>query len=297
MESTDSNLEFQQIHIEVARNATDDFNPFHDKNRWHRIQGNPFGGSITLGFQLECLIEYRVRLHREAQKEQALMAAHGLRYGNYQFSFANAVRCDEPVTVEVKPSQLREGENTTLSNRVCLKAAGRAALLGYKRESRLPLVLPDTEPGNLGDLAQLDSPGYLPDRSFYLTRKYVMTGNAKNFLSGSLVEQADYIDELDNRVEFPETFPCAMISCALLQQGVEDGLDFMADPLVYTNHKMSIDRELLAGLCSNDALNLLVRRIEPYEATRHYECFGLVGDNAVLFRAQISLVPLAAIPR
>ena len=27
----DAPLAFEQVHIEVARNATDDFNPFHDK--------------------------------------------------------------------------------------------------------------------------------------------------------------------------------------------------------------------------------------------------------------------------
>ncbi len=43
---------FQQIHIEVARNATDDFNPFHDKNRWQNVASNPFGGPIVLGFKL-----------------------------------------------------------------------------------------------------------------------------------------------------------------------------------------------------------------------------------------------------
>jgi hypothetical protein len=47
---------YQQIHIDVARNATDDFNPFHDQNKWNRIHGkihgNPFGMPIVLGFQI-----------------------------------------------------------------------------------------------------------------------------------------------------------------------------------------------------------------------------------------------------
>ena len=51
---------FEQIHIDAARNSSDDFNLFHDKNKWQRIRDNPFGGPIVLGFQLECLIEYRI---------------------------------------------------------------------------------------------------------------------------------------------------------------------------------------------------------------------------------------------
>jgi hypothetical protein len=62
MSATDNTLRFQQIHIDVARNATDDFNPFHDKNRWQNITDNPFVGPIALGFQLECLIENQMRL-------------------------------------------------------------------------------------------------------------------------------------------------------------------------------------------------------------------------------------------
>ena len=40
------------LHIDVARFASDDFNPFHDRHKWQRIAGNPFGGPIALGFQL-----------------------------------------------------------------------------------------------------------------------------------------------------------------------------------------------------------------------------------------------------
>ncbi|MGL1956069.1 MAG: hypothetical protein OCD00_01960 [Colwellia sp.] len=49
-----------QMHIEAARNATDDLNLFHDKNRWHKIKRTPFQGSITLGFQLGCFVEDQV---------------------------------------------------------------------------------------------------------------------------------------------------------------------------------------------------------------------------------------------
>ncbi|MCK5477562.1 MAG: hypothetical protein KAI44_01465, partial [Methylococcales bacterium] len=54
-----------QIHIEVARNASDDFNLFHDKHKWLQINHNPFKGPIVLGYQLNTLIEYQMRLYRE----------------------------------------------------------------------------------------------------------------------------------------------------------------------------------------------------------------------------------------
>lgn len=74
--------------------------------------------------------------------------------------------------------------------------------------------------------------------------------------------------------------------------------------MVYTSHKISIDRRLLAGLKSNDALHILIKPSE--NSAEHdfgeasataldYECYGLVDDNAMLFRALISLTPLELI--
>ena len=56
---------FSALHIDVARFATDDFNPFHDRNKWQRIEGNPFGGTIALGFQL---IELRAARRLDAAR-------------------------------------------------------------------------------------------------------------------------------------------------------------------------------------------------------------------------------------
>ena len=50
-------LLMSQIHIDIARNSTDDFNLFHNKDRWHWVRGNPFEGPIALGFPLGCVIE------------------------------------------------------------------------------------------------------------------------------------------------------------------------------------------------------------------------------------------------
>ena len=295
MSASDSPATFQQIHIEVARNATDDFNPFHDKNRWQNIHRNPFGAPIVLGFQLESLIEYRLKLHRIAHDEQQLIDEHKLRFSNYQFNFAGAVTCGQDVSVDVRDSRLKTGDNTTLSNRVSIKADGKLALVGYKRESQTPLFLPDTDLTRLGNLTKAADRNVLPGQPIFLKRKFMTNSNAKNFLTGSLAEQADYFDELADRVHYPEIFPCSLISCALLEKALSEAHDFERNPMVYTSHKISIDTHYLAQLRSNDALHLLVQRLEPHTTEHHYDCLGVVGNDRLLFQAQIVLIPLEAI--
>lgn len=126
------------------------------------------------------------------------------------------------------------------------------------------------------------------------------TSNAKNFLSASLVEQSDFFDEIEGKVSFPEIFPCALISCALLEKAIKESLDFKRNPMVYRSHKISIDRSQLATLKSNDSLHILVRltQLDDNESTpaaqQIYECYGVVNHEHLLFRSLISLVPLDA---
>ena len=296
---------FNQIHIDVARNATDDFNLFHDSKKWQRINQNPFKGTIVLGFQLESLIEHKVLLYRHSYNENALISEKNLRFSNYQFSFVNAVKPGQSVSVEIKESQLKEGFNTTLSNRVAIKADGILALLGYKKESQSALFLADP------DIPQFDTLRHYPDRSFlldsafFLKRKFINISNAKNFLCGSLVDQDDFFDELQYKAVFPEIFPCSLISCALLEKAQIEQHDFERNPMVYLSHKISIDRTLLGQLKSNDVLHILVRQLSSeaenngigsnIDALINYECYGLVKDNAILYRALISLAPLEKI--
>ncbi len=297
---------FNQIHIDVARNATDDFNLFHDSKKWSHINNNPFKGTIALGFQLESLIEHKVLLFRLLHNENALIKEKNLRFSNYQFSFANAVKPGQSVLVEIKGSQLKEeGSNTILSNRVSVKSNGALALMGYKKESQSALFLPDP------DIPQFDALGHHPDRSFlsgsafFLKRKFINISNAKNFLCGSLVDQDDYFDELQYKAVFPEIFPCSLISCALLEKAQSEQHDFERNPMVYLSHKISIDRTLLGHLKSNDVLHILVRQISSeaengglgrnIDSLINYECYGLVKGNAILYRALISLAPLEKI--
>jgi hypothetical protein len=298
---------FHQIHIDVARNATDDFNLFHDKKKWLRINQNPFKGPIALGFQLESLIEHKALLYRQLHNENALISKKNLRFSNYQFAFVNAVRPGQSVSVDIKESQLKEGANTILSNRINVKSDGTLALLGYKKESQSALFLPDLDVSQ-ADIQQFDALRHHPDRSFlpgssfFLKRKFINVSNAKNFLCGSLVDQDDYFDELLNKAIFPEIFPCSLISCALLEKALIKQHDFERNPMVYLSHKISIDRTLLEQLKSNDVLHILVRQIASevenerivsnIDSLNNYECYGLVKDNAVLYRALICLAPL-----
>ena len=300
-----NNFLFSQIHIEVARNSTDDFNLFHDKNHWPQIVGNPFAGPIVLGFQLECLIEYQLRLFREKAQESAIIDREQLQFSNYQFTFANVVKPEQAVAVDIRKSVLSTADTPTLSNRVAIKTDAGVVLLGYKKETQTPLCLADSDLSWLPDLKLLDDRSFFSDQHYFIKRKYMNVGNAKNFLSGSLAEQSDYFDELNDKFIFPETFPMALVSCALLERAFKQGHDFKKDPMVYTSHKFSVDRALNARLKSNDQLNILVappqimtsgQGLGASGATQQlYHCYGLLTDNRVLFRAEISLAALTEI--
>lgn len=295
-------LQFLQIHIEAARNSTDDFNPFHDKHKWQHIRANPFGGPIALGFQLECLIEYQIRCHRLANDENRFIAEHGLDFSNYQFTFADVVRTGVEMAVDIRRSQRKTGQDRQLSNRVMLKADDRPVLIGHKKETSRPTVLPDADLGGLPTLCELPDRSYLEGGEFFLKRKFMIVGNAKNFLSGSLAEQADYFDELEGRINFPEIFPTSLMSCALLERARSQGHDFEDAPMVYTSHHISLDRRRLRQLRSNDRLHILVRSprmMEPVNGLGRstvsqsvYECFGVLDDGGLLYRAEMALTSL-----
>jgi hypothetical protein len=295
---------YQQIHIDAARNATDDFNPFHDRKKWHRIHGNPFGMPIVLGFQIEALIEYLVTLFREQSGEQALIDGHQLHFSNFQFAFADVLRPGEAFHVSIKKTVNRLSESGQLANRIVVKKQGGLVLLGYQRESTAPLCMPDADFDRLGEL---DSPGdriWIAQHRYFLKRKFMNTGNGKNFLAGSLVDQHYYFDEMEDRVQFPAMFPAALLSCALLEKAKQEKYAFESNPVVYTSHHISVDRRLLQTLQSNDRLSLLVSLPETVPAGKGlgkmrfpqqlHRCFGLLAGNRILFRAEVVMAPLAA---
>jgi hypothetical protein len=133
------------------------------------------------------------------------------------------------------------------------------------------------------------------------------TGNAKNFLAGSLADQGYFFDELEGRANFPDMFPCSLVSCALLEKAVHEGHDFIAEPVVYLSHTISVDRRLARSLRSNEALHMLVRGplltlaegerglIGSGAVKQLYGCVGLVRNQQILYRCEVSLVSLDGI--
>ncbi|MDT4289510.1 hypothetical protein RO575_08060 [Methylomonas sp. MO1] len=295
---------FSQLHIDIARNSTDDFNLFHDSRKWQNINGNPFNGPITLGFQLESLIEGKIADYRLQHDEEKLLAEQGLNFSNYQFAFANAIKPNQVIEVDIKESIFKNEPSPSLSNRIIVKADGKLALTGYKKETADPLFLDQPDLSRVGELKIQPDRCFL-NNGFFLKRKFMMTSNAKNFLCASLRDQTRYFDELQDKVIFPEMFPCALLSSALLEKALKWLHDFERNPMVYTSHKISIDRRCLAQLKSNDAVHILIKPTADSAAhdfgdlnatPLDYECYGLFNNNnALLFRALISLVPLESI--
>ena len=240
MTNKDHVFVFDQIHIEAARNASDDFNLFHDKRKWLQITHNPFKGPIVLGFQLNTLIEYQMRLYREAHHEDRIIAEHQLRFSNYQIIFVNALRPKQEFTLDIRKTLINTIPDLTLTNRVSLKANGKTILLGYKKETQTPLFLAEECFENLPDLMPLADKSIVPGTDFFLKRKWMHNGNVKNFLSGSLAEQADYFDELAEFANYPEIFPCSLTSGALLEKALLEQHDFKRNPMVYTSHDLSL---------------------------------------------------------
>lgn len=296
---------FEQIHIDVARNSTDDFNPFHDPLRWRNIAGNPFGTTIALGFQMAFLAADRVRRHRLDNGETALIDRHALHFSNVELLFADVLRPAEPFRIECKRTVDKTDRGEGLSNRVVLRKAERGlALMGTFSETAIPRFLADTGFDDLPSLEHLPDRTAVPGSRYFLKRKFLNTSNGKNFAVGALCNQHDYFDELGERVCFPPLFTVALLSCALLEHGWAAGHDFEADPLVYTSHQMSIDNRVQRRLRSNDRLHMLIDGPLPVTTGKGlggsdieqqaFHCYGLVHHRDVLFRARLQLAPLHA---
>ena len=290
---------FSELHLDVARNSTDDFNLFHDKNKWQQVVNNPFTGPILLGFQLEMLIEGAMRAHRFEHNEADLIAQENLMFSNYQFSFANAVSPGQQVDVSVKKSLFKpDSINPVLGNRISIKADGKLCLIGYKKESRLPLFLADPQLPDFAQLKTAPDRSFLPDSGYFIKRKFMTTSNAKNFLCSSLQPQANFFVEVEGKIEFPEIFPCALLSSALLEKAVKEQLDFKLDPLIYTSHKLSVNRSHMKNLKSNDCLQILVRQTDVSrnnpkdDLQQEFECYGVINQQHLLFRGLINLIPV-----
>ncbi|GAB5380356.1 MAG: hypothetical protein Alis3KO_10080 [Aliiglaciecola sp.] len=290
-------MEYQltQFHIEAARNSTDDFNLFHDKKRWNWIHNNPFDGPIALGFQLGCFIETQL----QALSQHESVDATDYPFSVFELTYAGVVRPGDKLHLDAKP-----GKNSMLqggrchSNRLLLKANNKAVILGFKRRSEVnPIVVNDAIPAGIDW-------GLRADRSFdqgsgcFLKRKYMIVGNAKNFLTSAFAEQSEYIDEFADKVCFPQMYPMSLLSSALLERAQAIGHDLIKNPMIYASHKLSIDQKQLNQLRSNDVLNIVVSpelEIAGSDNKVSHLCVGYVKENVPLFSAQIVLLPLSSL--
>ena len=285
-----------QMHIEAARNSTDDFNLFHDKFRWNTIKSNPFGSPIALGFQLECFLEHQINQYRENSNEITYIKQHDLNFSSYEISFIGVVKSGDTLSTVIKKSKIEDTtDNHILSNRIVLKSNNKLVMMGYKRDSQNPVIC---QFDNLPDLTGINEH---PDRcmykntEFFIKRKFMIVGNAKNFLTSSFAEQSNYIDEFIDKVTFPEIFPISLLSSALLERAQYTDYDLLNNPLVYTSHKLSIDKRLLLQLKSNDKIHILVDKAKADDETHKlvHQCFGIIEGGQVLFTAEIELIPLS----
>jgi hypothetical protein len=292
---------FSQMHLDAARYATDDFNLFHDPYRWRQINGNYFDGPIALGFQLNQFVEAALDQSRAEGLDREQIREHHLGFSNYQFNFVGAVKVDVPIQLTVRPTRFH-ADSLSLSNRFMMTCEDKLVLQGTKRETQVPLLLPDPKVPSIARLKSFRDRSFIDEIGTFIKRKYMNTSNAKTFLLGAGVPQLKYFDELTNKVKFPEIFPCAYLSCALLERYLKMGHDFERSPMVYTSHQISVDRILSGSLKSNSEVSILLSPPRSLLRGRGlgalpisqliFDGLGVLTDGKILFRAQIGLTTL-----
>lgn len=304
LETASQNLCFDQFHVDVARNSTDDFNPFHDPRRWRQVVGNPFESTIALGFQIEFLVADRVNAHRRANGEDVLVEQNSRCYTNYEFRFVNALHAGESFKLDIKETLDKTGSGGGISNRIVVRrsAGEKLILIGTQSETTQPRFLANDTLNELQAVQHLPNGSLTPGGKYFSKRKFLNTSNGKNFALGSLCDQHDYFDELAERVYFAPLFTASLLSSALLEKGWAEGHDFVADPLVYTSHQISVDNRLQKQLRSNDRIHILVEgplTAQPSKGLGQtpveqllYRCFGVLDGHQILFRANVQLAPL-----
>lgn len=295
-------LLMSQLHIDIARNSTDDFNLFHDKSRWHWLRGNFFDGPIALAFQLGCFIEYQCKLlDMNADVE---FDSERFKFSGYEFSFVNCVRPDDEVGLSVKRGKWSVGDGPSVyCRRLILKSNKRPAIVGFKKDgNQMMLALPDKLPP-MHMLNALPDREFVPGTDYFLKRKYMIVGNAKNFLASAGAEQSLFIDEFADKVDFPEMYPLGLISSALLERAGFEDIDLISHPMIFASIKLCIDKQQLAELRSNDIINILVgpdisddaNEFGPESSKKKLvvqECVGFAKEDKPLFIAKVSLIPL-----
>lgn len=295
--------QLSQLHIEAARNSSDDFNLFHDKNRWQMVPNNPFGGPIALGFQLGCFIETQIdaiRKKEASEDPQHLI----LPYSAYELSFAGTVCPEDKISLNLKPTKTKQTDNGLIqSNRLLLMSQkhgqkNKPVIIGSKKEYEKMPKLIDGEYPTFDAIMDLDDRSFVANSDYYLKHKYMIVGNAKNFLTSAFAEQSEYIDEFEDKVNFPEMYPLGLLSSALLERAQADQYDLRKNPMIFVSHKLVINKAQLANLRSNDRLNILVSAQIPMGQNglkKQQYCLAYANQATPLFQARVELMPLEAL--
>jgi hypothetical protein len=293
---------FEQIHVNVARFSTDDFNPFHDPGKWRRIAGNPFAGPLVLGFQCEALIESLIAHLPNHPEDEAFAAEQGLAWTHYEFTFVSPLLPGERFAARARAGRRQQAPTPSIAYRILVRTVDRPVLTGFVRrtaESLNALTLADSAFAR----PLSETPDRLTRGGWFLKRKFASTGHAKNFLASALANPADWFDELEGRVNFPDLFPPALLSCALLEQAQASGHDFFNEPLVYAAHRIGVQGPAVRALRSNEPIHLLVRTPEPVVnkggwPVARLRSLALVyagREDRLLAQAEVQLAPLAAL--
>jgi len=296
---------FAQIHIDAARFSTDDFNPFHDPGKWRRIAGNPFAGPLVLGFQCEALIESLITHLPNHDADEAFAAEQALTWTHYEFTFVSPLTPGERFEARVRAGKYKRAPAPAIAHRIFIRTGDRPVLTGFVRRTAESLDLPRLADAPFPPPLR-EAPDRLSRGGWFLKRKFASTGHAKNFLAGSLAQPADWFDELEGRVNFPDLFAPALLSCALLEQAHASGHDFFNAPLVYAAHRISVQGPAVRALRSNEPLHLLVRAPAPVAdkggwagPVARLSSLALVyagREDRLLAQAEVQLAPLAARP-
>lgn len=295
--------QLSQLHIEAARNSSDDFNLFHDKNRWQMVPSNPFGGPIALGFQLGCYIETQINALRKSEQIEHSQNTR-FSYSAYELSFAGSVCPEDIISLNVKPTKTKQSSDGLVqSNRLLLMSKKenqkiKPVIIGSKKEyEKMPQIIEGNFP-SFAEIKHLNDRSFIAKSQYFLKHKYMIVGNAKNFLTSAFAEQSEYIDEFEDKVNFPEMYPLGLLSSALLERAQADKYDLRKNPMIFVSHKLVINTSQLAALRSNDRLNILVSQQMPIAKNEHkkqHYCLAYANKELPLFQARVELMPLKAL--
>ena len=272
-----------QLHIDIARNATDDFNLFHDPMRWQCISGNPFQGTIALGFQLGLYVETQINRNESAIDQR--------QYSVYEFTFVNPAKVGDELNLVLKRARVAQTEKGAQeSQRLILKASGKTCLMGFYRQSDYQSITSSLLKYSNDQVSKMTDRTLLDDGVF-IKRKWMIVGNVKNYLLSAFADQAQYVDEFANKVRFPKFYPLSLMSSAMLERAQALDYDLIQNPMIYVSQNMCIDNQQLAQLKSNDCLNILVAPVETDPC--HLTCAGWANSEQPLFCAEVKLMPLS----